>query len=308
MVGTEGPNGPRTGPSKLRSIYEILRFRGSFSGSCWRFLGIGVTKEVTKNRSFCLWTTLHDDVLGRKKKPRFSLWILQQVWQGWVFTVFHPLKKVACNYSLIMIYHWSTKLDTGFPNPTRQSHCMQSLPNSTTHIKTQLWHQSTWPSLATYVPFHPKANHFLMDGDGEFPTISYVKIWWFIIQLKSQPFISIHNHQVSGDAICAHVTSMRQMSMRFGTRRMSWNRRKVTESKRMFRPGWCSQGVPLGISAPDLWLLSCDFRWRVRAARATSLQSKIEVLINPKDPGDPLMERFFFHQPCIKRVVFRSSK
>ena len=120
------------------------------------------------------------------------------------------------------------------------------------------------------------------------------------------PVISIDGQQVSGDVynLCAHVTSMRQMSTRFGTRRMSWNRRKLTESKRMFRPGWCSQGVPLGISAPDLWLLSRDFRWRVRAARATSFQSRIEVLINPKDPKRTLQWKGFFSSTLYKKGCF----
>ena len=36
-------NGPL---SKLRSSYEILRFRGPFSGSCWRFLGCTQYKKA----------------------------------------------------------------------------------------------------------------------------------------------------------------------------------------------------------------------------------------------------------------------
>ena len=35
--------------SKLRSSYEILRFRGSFSGSCWRFLGKIIPGDLEKS-------------------------------------------------------------------------------------------------------------------------------------------------------------------------------------------------------------------------------------------------------------------
>ena len=56
------PNGPL---SKLRSSYEILRFRGPFSGSCWIFLGIKhlyctcfqiLLKVTTHSGQACRWS------------------------------------------------------------------------------------------------------------------------------------------------------------------------------------------------------------------------------------------------------------